>query len=34
MEESGIIYGTGVRDKGDIKGKPEMAIAYEMGKAV
>jgi multimeric flavodoxin WrbA len=34
VEEAGIIYGTGVRDAGDIKGKPEMAIAYKMGKAV
>jgi Multimeric flavodoxin WrbA len=34
VEEAGIIYGTGVRDRGDIKGKPEMAIAYKMGKAV
>lgn len=34
VEESGIIYGTGVRDVGDIKGKPAMAIAYKMGKAI
>jgi multimeric flavodoxin WrbA len=33
VEEAGIIYGTGVCNEGDIKGKPEMAIAYEMGKA-
>lgn len=34
VEEAGIIHGTGVLNEGDIKGKPEMAIAYEMGKAV
>ncbi len=34
VEEAGIIYGTGVRDIGDIKGKPQMALAYKMGKAV
>jgi multimeric flavodoxin WrbA len=34
VEEAGIIHGTGVLNMGDIKGKPEMAIAYEMGKAV
>jgi multimeric flavodoxin WrbA len=34
VEEAGIIYGTCVCDVGDIKGKPEMAIAYEMGKTV
>jgi multimeric flavodoxin WrbA len=34
VEESGIICATGVTDAGDIKGKPEMAIAYNMGKAV
>jgi len=34
VNEAGIIYGTGVRDMGDIKGKPEMAVAYKMGKAV
>lgn len=34
VEEAGVIYGTGVRDVGDVKGKPAMAIAYKMGKAV
>lgn len=33
VEEAGIIYGTGVRDRGDIKGKPQMTLAYKMGKA-
>ncbi len=31
-EDSGIIYGTGVCDIGDIKGHPAMKQAYEMGK--
>lgn len=34
VEEAGIIHGTGVLNEGDIKGKPEMAVAYELGKAV
>jgi multimeric flavodoxin WrbA len=34
VEEAGIIYGTGARDIGDIKGKPQMALAYKMGKSV
>lgn len=34
VEEAGIICATGVTDVGDIKGKPEMAIAYKMGKAI
>jgi multimeric flavodoxin WrbA len=34
VQEAGIIYGTGVRDVGDIKGKHQMALAYKMGKAV
>lgn len=34
VEEAGIIYGTGVNDLGEIKGKPEMALAYKMGKAI
>jgi multimeric flavodoxin WrbA len=34
VEEAGIICATGVTAVGDIKGKPEMAIAYEMGKAI
>jgi len=33
-KEKGIIYGTGVWNKGDIKGSPAMAQAYEMGKKV
>lgn len=34
VEEAGIICGTGVEDAGDIEGKPEMDLAYEMGKSV
>jgi len=34
VQEAGIIYGTGVNNAGDIKGKPEMAVAYEMGKSL
>jgi multimeric flavodoxin WrbA len=34
VQEAGIIYGTCVNDAGDIKGTPEMAVAYEMGKSV
>lgn len=30
-DEKGIIYGTGAWNKGDIKGKPAMKQAYEMG---
>lgn len=33
-EVAGIICGTGVTNIGDIQGKPEMAIAYEMGKSL
>ncbi len=33
-EEKGIIYGTGAWNMGDIKGKPAMKDAYEMGKAI
>lgn len=33
-EIAGIICGTGVTNVGDIKGKPEMARAYEMGKSL
>lgn len=33
-EVAGIICGTGVTNVGDIKGKPEMAVAYEMGKSL
>lgn len=33
-EEKGIIYGIGAWNIGDIKGKPAMNEAYEMGKAV
>ncbi len=32
--EGGIIYGKGVYEAGAIKGKPQMAEAYAMGKAV
>ncbi len=32
--EMGIIYGTGAWNMGDIKGKPAMKHAYEMGKQV
>lgn len=31
---AGIICGTGVTDVGDIRGRPEMAAAYEMGKSI
>jgi len=34
VEEAGIICGTGVTNVGDIKGQPEMAAAYEMGKSI
>lgn len=34
VEEAGIISGTGITDVGDIKGKQEMKIAYEMGKSI
>ena len=30
----GIVYGTGVYQRGEIKGNPAFAEAYEMGKAV
>ncbi|MDD1687098.1 flavodoxin family protein [Methanoregula sp.] len=33
-EVAGIICGKGVTNAGDIRGKPEMARAYEMGKSV
>lgn len=33
-KEMGIIYGTGVYDKGEIKNKSVMTEAYEMGKGV
>jgi len=33
-KERGIIYGTGAWSMGDIKGKPAMNHAYEMGKKV
>lgn len=32
--EKGIIYGCGVLNKGEIKGKPAFKQAFEMGKAV
>ena len=32
--EKGIVYGTGTWNMGDIKGKPAMKNAYEMGKQV
>ena len=32
--EKGVIYGTGAWKKGDIKGSPAMAQAYEMGKTI
>jgi len=31
-KEKGVIYGTGARNKGDIKGSPAMAQAHELGK--
>ena len=33
-KEKGVIYGTGAWEKGEIKGKPAMQEAYEMGKAI
>ena len=33
-EEKGIIYATGVYEKGEIKNSPALVEAYEMGKAV
>ncbi len=33
-KEMGVIYGTGVYEKGEIKDTPAMAEAYEMGKNV
>ena len=33
-KEMGVIYGTGVYDKGEIKDKSAMREAYEMGKGV
>ncbi len=33
-KEMGVIYGTGVYEKGEIKNTPAMAEAYEMGKSV
>lgn len=32
--EMGVIYGTGVYQKGEVKGTPAMAQAYEMGRSV
>ena len=33
-KECGIVYGYGVYEKGEIKGKPAMKEAYEMGKGI
>ncbi len=33
-KEMGVIYGTGVYEKGEVKNTPAMAEAYEMGKNV
>ena len=33
-KECGIIYGYGVYEKGEIKDKPQMQEAYEMGKSI
>lgn len=33
-KEMGILYGTGVYEKGEVKNKPVMKEAYEMGKSV
>ncbi len=33
-KEMGVIYGTGVYEKGEVKDSPAMAEAYEMGKNV
>lgn len=34
VEEAGVIYGTGLSEIGDVKGKPVLQTAYEMGKTV
>ena len=34
VEEKGIIYGAGAWNMGDIKGKPAMKEACELGKAI
>lgn len=33
-KEMGVIYGTGVWDKGEIKSKPPMEEAYQLGRSV
>ncbi len=33
-KEKGVIYGTGVWEKGDVKGKAVMQEAYQMGKFI
>ena len=33
-KECGIVYGYGVYEKGEIKNKPAMKEAYEMGKSI
>jgi len=33
-KEKGIIYGTGAWEKGDVKSKKAMNVAFELGKAV
>jgi len=33
-KEKGIIYGTGAWNKGEIKGKPSMKLAYETGRNI
>ena len=32
--EKGVVYGTGVYEKGEMSGSPAMKQAYEMGKSV
>lgn len=32
--ERGVIYGTGVYQKGEVKASPAMRQAYEMGRSV
>ena len=34
MTERGVIYGTGVYQKGEVKASPAMKQAYEMGRSV
>lgn len=33
-KEMGVIYGTGVYEKGEVKNTPALTDAYEMGKKI